>query len=413
MATGDVTWRVGTITTPASGNVAVTGLGGTPKAVFFFGTNWTTEDSAITTNGSGMFRGMAAPEYDSPGTILQNAATICMTPAGNAHYEFDAAIWQLGTSGAAADIVYSAAFTSFDADGFTVAFDAGGSGYKIVYVAMMEAEECGAFIGTYNNTITLGWKAGASLLHGAWSGPTVSGDDRTQEFYGGGAYPTTTNTNWFGAGLTAMTFPLSGSAQYVNEIPNDPPHIRVATGGHFTGPFLVTSNIIAYPDYAGSINDFVIGGDSQDGGMVVIWDDEDSQTGNNTPATSQGNTTTVTGLPFEPGLLITYTISDEPSGQGTGGRGAAGMSVVTPKFQWCATIDGHSSQGAFQSFQRGFADVVNGSSVHAGTVELTDDGFIMTTEEDDVSPVPIVWHAFGHPLSGVWIPQIYRRVVPG
>jgi hypothetical protein len=88
------------------------------------------------------------------------------------------------------------------------------------------------------------------------------------------------------------------------------------------------------------------------------------------------------------------------------------MSVVTPDFQWCATVDGKSSQGAFQSFQRGFADRVSGASVHAGTIELTDDGFVMTTEEDDLTPVSTVWHAFGHPQRVLkWIPQIYRRIL--
>jgi hypothetical protein len=117
-------------------------------------------------------------------------------------------------------------------------------------------------------------------------------------------------------------------------------------------------------------------------------------------------------LPFAPGLVIGYSISDEPGGQSSGSaRGAVGFSVVTRSFQWTALSDGASSRGAFQSFQRGFADVVNGTNVHAGTIDLTSDGFVMTTEEDDVSPASWVWHAFGHPspTTSGWIPQSYRR----
>ena len=153
---------------------------------------------------------------------------------------------------------------------------------------------------------------------------------------------------------------------------------------------------------------------SAQGGMIVAWDDEDSETGRvSTPAQDQDDTVTVTGLPFAPGLVIGYSISDEPHGQGSGSvRGAVGFSVATPDFQWCALVDGASSQGAFQSFQRGFVDTVNGTDVHAGTVELTDDGFVLTTEEDTATANDWVWHAFGHPLRRlVWLPQIYRLLL--
>ena len=52
-------WKVGVITVPSSpGTVTVTGLGGRPDAVIFFGTNWTTEDAAVTDTGTALFRGM-------------------------------------------------------------------------------------------------------------------------------------------------------------------------------------------------------------------------------------------------------------------------------------------------------------------------------------------------------------------
>lgn len=118
-------------------------------------------------------------------------------------------------------------------------------------------------------------------------------------------------------------------------------------------------------------------------------------------------------MPFNPGLVTGYSISDEPQGQSTGGRGAVGFSVVAPGFQWCATVDGMSSRGAFQSFQRGVADVVNGSSVHAAEIDIVPQGFTVTTQEDDVSPASWVWHAFGSPprSEAMWVPQFYRRLV--
>jgi hypothetical protein len=407
------TWKVGTITVPGStGSQSITGLGGTPAAVFFLGTNWLTEDSSVTSTGTGVFRGMAAPKYDAPSTTLENAASI--TIAGDAHYEENIAILMLKTSvSGLGDVLYSAAFSSFDGDGFTVNFNnVTAGGYKVVYVALMDVASVGAFRGVTNQSgLSFGFKAGASLLHGAWQGPQVFGNDRTQEFFGGAAYPGTSSLGWMSAGMAAGCFPTSASQQYVNDLTLDAPSTRVATGMHFTGPFLITSNITAVPT-GGGLTNLTFQGDSDDAGMIVAWDDEDSATGSVSIPANTGNTTTVSGLSFAPGLVMFYSVSDEPQGQGTGGRGAAGFGIATKNFQWCSLVDGVSSRGAFQSFQRGFVDCVNGSNVHAGTVELTADGFILTTEEDDASGGSLIWHAFGHPSPTVsqWIPHIYRRV---
>jgi hypothetical protein len=403
-------WKTGVLTVPGStGTVAVTGLGATPAAVFFYGTNWLTEDSAVTSSGTGLFRGMAAPDYSNPSSILQSAAAVI--PAGDAHVtDTGLAIRMMDTSGTFSNYLYYASVTSFDADGFTLNWGlvtAGGN--KVVYVALMDVDNVGSFIGTTSQSgLAFGFKAGASLLHGAWGGPGVGGSDRTQEFYAGGAYPGASSVGWFSAGMTVFTFPTSASAQYMLELTLDSPSIRIASGGHFTGPFLIPSDIVAAPTGGGQ-TDLSFNGDSADGGMIVAWDDEDSETGAATPPANTGNTTTVSGLPFPPGLVIGYSISDEPDGQGTGGRGAAGFSVATADFQWSAVVDG-VDRGAFQSFQRGFTDCVHNTDVHAGTIELTTDGFIMTTEEDSASAGSWIWHAFGHPAPFLWIPHIYRRV---
>lgn len=416
---GTATWDVGTITVPAStGTQAVTGLRGQPLAVFFYGTNWLTEDAAVTTTGVGMFRGMACPQWDSPSTIIQNAAFVI--PPGDAYTALPKAITALDTSGGLTDL-YTAELLSFDSNGFTLDWGPVASGgYKVVYVALMDTANVGAYEGL-STTLSLGWKAGASMLHGTWNGPVNFSAIQTQQFYGSAAYPGTgAGSSWFSAGLTNYVFPTSTSAQNLLTLSNDAPSTSIANDGNFTGPFLAPQNVLAYPS-GGSFTDFVLNtnlGDTP--ATVVIWDDEDNKTGRvATPAASQGGTVTVSGLPFSPGLVIGYCISDEPPGlHNTGNdalspRGAIGFSVATPDFQWSALVDGVSSRGAFQSFQRGFTDHVSGTSVHAGTVELTPDGFVLTTEEDDVTAQNWLWHAFGHPFVNRWIPQIFRSQITG
>lgn len=413
----DARWKVTTITVPSgSGSVAYTPAGWagkTPKALIFYGTNWLLEDAADTANGRGVFRGMCAPQWDSPGTLNQQAACAISTPSGNAHSTQNNAIRMLNTAGAAV-VLYNANVTSLDSGGFTLNWLTGAAGgYKVIVVALFEVDNVAARLGAYSGvTINLGFKAEASLLHGAWAGP-IDGTDRTQEFYGGAAYPGGNDANWDGVGGTVFCFPTSNSGQYVNELEGGmSPAIHVVTGGHFTGPFLITSNILAYPTGSPAAgNNFFIGGDSADGGMVAIWDDCPSAGFFQSPAQAAAATSTRSGLPFAPGLILGYTISNEPDGQGTGSRGAIGFGVATPDFQWCATVDGQG-QGAFQSFQRAIADVVSGVNVHAASVDLTDDGFVLTTEEAAVTADSVVWHAFGHPTPEVvWVPEFNRRKV--
>jgi hypothetical protein len=255
-------------------------------------------------------------------------------------------------------------------------------------------------------------------MHGVWgTGDTdgnVANSALTENWYGGAAYPGPSASGWMSAGMAV--FCTQGSGSTILEMTLDLPNIRVASGGHGgIGGTFVTSDILAAP----SGTDLSFTGDSADSGMIVAWDDEDSATGFISPIpASTGNTATVSGLPFQPGLVMFYSISDEPPGffnYGAGnGRGAVGFGVATSDYQWCALVDGVSSRGAFQSFQRGFADAVSGSNVHAGTVDMTSDGFTLTIAEDDVSGGSLIWHAFGHPKVLGWIPQIYRRLLlPG
>lgn len=401
------TWKVGTITVPAAaGSVAVTGLGGTPKAMFFLGANFTTEETVISAStGHALFRGMAAPDYASPGTLRQNAAASGVT--GDQHMIDNYAILNLTTAGSAT-VLYRAT-VSLDADGFTASFDVAASGgYKVIYVALFDVDNSGAYVGLTNQAaIALGFVAGASVLHGAWAGPVASGSDRTQEWYGGVSYP-----NNEAIGLNVFCFPTSFQGQYMGGIQQAAGTTSVVTGGRFGGPFLQTSNILS--GRSGTNISFT--GEDQNGGMIVAWDDEDTDADNLTPGASVGNQVTVT-LPFAPGLVLGYSASNEPQGQGTGANGAIGLSVITPEFQWSALVEENhpgyttfgTGRGAIQSFTRGAIDAIDNASIHAASVELTDTGFTLTTTDAAISPADWGWQAFGHPQrSPVWLPQSYR-----
>jgi len=413
MATGDAHWRTGVITVPGStGTQAITGLGGKPKAVFFYGTNWNTEDTAVTTTGTGVSRGMAAPLYSSPSTILAHANFV--SPAGDQSRMTGGVINSLTTAGTGSVVDVAATLTSFDSDGFTLSYSVVASGRKVIYVALMDVTDCGGYFGAASTTISPGWKAGASLLHGSWSpggGADYTSGNEAGQYYGGAAYPGAVGgSTWFGAGLAATAYPTHLN-QRITGLYTQAPATVVTQGGHFIGPFVTVDNVVAYPS-GGSLHDFTIQFGTDNGGMVTFWSDESSQTGNVTPAQSTGGTATVSGLPFRPGLVLFYSISNEAAGTDAISPipGAVGMSVATRDFQWCAIVDAHS-QGSFQSLQRGFADTCDATSVHAGTVDLTSDGFVLHTEEDDVTASSIVWHAFGHPQPVViWMPSIYRRI---
>ncbi len=402
------TWKAGVLTAPGSpGSVAVTGLGGTPCAVFFLGVNFSTQDSPVSTTGTGIGRGMAAPQYNSPGTILNHSAFV--SPAGDqSRLTGGWAFSSLTTAGNATAVDLDAAVTSFDSDGFTVAYTNVTSGRILVWVALLDVRNCGGYVGT-STTLSLGWKAGASLLHGSWLGPTYTSPDEAGEYWGGGAYPGTNPPDWYGAGLSAVGHPAHAN-QWAIGIYNNVPSTAIAQGATFIGPSLTTGNVVAYPTGTGLAN-FNMDFTSANGGMVVAWDDEDSQTGRLTPAQNTGDTATVSGLPFAPGLVIGYSISDEPPGQSSGSpvRGAVQLSVQTADFQWAGIVD-DNTQSAYQSLNRGFVDTISGSNLHAGTIELTADGFVLTTEEDTATAHEWVWHAFGHPDQfPIWIPQEYRR----
>lgn len=412
-------WKVGVLTVPAGGGTqVVSGVGANPgdraKGVVFFGANWTAEDTVDTGSGTAVFRGMACERWDSPGTIVQDAAAV---GPGDQHREDAAAILNLTRAGTAT-VLYQATVTSLDVDGFTLSWSVGaGGGYKVVYAVLFDVDHCAGYRGSVDATLSgVGWKAGAALVHGAWAGPTISGNDRSQEWFGGGAYPTGASGNWRGAGLSVQCFPTSQSQQNQVYLDSMDPTILTVSAQHFTGPFLTGSNIKAHPSGVDGV-DFRFYGDNTNGGMAMFWDDPDAAAGYATPDAAAAGVVSVP-LPFDPGLVLGYSVSDEPRAQGTGGRGAVGFAVVGfdvdgNPWQWGALVD-RINPGAIQSFAK-VPNVVHDSAVESFAVDLVTRGFDMTTVDVGASPVSWLYQAFGHPQppppEGAWLPQIYRRVL--
>jgi hypothetical protein len=209
----------------STGSQAVTGLGGTPKAMFFYGANWLTEDTAVTGAASAVFRGMSA-EFVGSSSLARHASSVA--PPGDAHSATNLACIHCLDSSGGTGLRYAADITSFDADGFTINWGTVSSGgYKVVYIALMDVTNADLVGGAGNNTFTMGYKAGASLLQGTLDGWVTAEADRSKEFYGGAAYPGTSSPAWMGAGLTAFTFPTAaGGGQYNINIVNNAPTTR-------------------------------------------------------------------------------------------------------------------------------------------------------------------------------------------
>ena len=396
-------WQTGIINVPAGAGSVHVDTDDVPAVVVLMGANWLIEDAPLVAAGPTWFRGIAARKWDDPGTILQNASAVKIL--GDAHWTDNHAVIQLDDGGSIG-LRYRADISAMDATGFTLSFDTGASGYKIVYAVLTDVEHAGAFVGAAATTLALGWRAEACLLQGAWAGPSISGTDRTQEFFGGGAFPLDEGAT--GAGTAIMCFPTApGGGQYVEDLDNLDPASVIATGGHFTGPFLITSNIHATPTGTGELS-FTFSGDSEDGGIVAMWSNNQSRTGRTQPGTVAGDQAVVSGLPFAPALILGYAIGHTARGQGSAAplHGHGGISLVSEETQWSCLVD----VNPVQSFQRGFIDNADSpTSWHAGTVELTGDGFIMTTVEDSATPQNWVWHAFGEEIEAPGFFRVIKR----
>ncbi len=131
MAAGG-TWKVGSINVPSGASSVNIPTGGSPQVAVFFGSNFTAEDSIVTTGWRGVFRGMAARKWNDAGTLVQHAS--CAIQPGQAHYSDDYAVLQLDNAGSTG-ILYRAT-ASFGATSVTLNFTHGASGYKVVYMIL-------------------------------------------------------------------------------------------------------------------------------------------------------------------------------------------------------------------------------------------------------------------------------------
>ena len=417
---GRARWKVGVIDVPAGAGSVSVNLGKRPNAVFFYGANWTAEDTIVTTDHTALFRGMVAPNYDFPSTLVQ-----CAVAHGPNHTSNQDLYAILNIKlDATADVLYRAT-VSFSDTGFTANFDTGAAGgYKVIYVALTDVRHCLGRVGDYASVVEFGFKPEASLIHGSWN--PFNDDVQTDwhassmAFYGGGGYPGTNDLTWegHGAGMTNYYF-QAGVSQHMTEMYNSNPRTIITSAAHHLVG-MVPENAHVEPTGDGFL-EWQMSSFHETKGMSIGWDDDKTDAGFGAiPAAvddeSFHNTdgTRFNADLFDPGLVLFYSISNEPDELGLPDRGAIGFGVATPDFQWCALVDHtwtmatHPETSAYQSFSKGFIDCVTPAGVHAGEVTLEDEGFTLKTTIASTTPGSLLWHAFGYPVSAVWIPHMSR-----
>lgn len=383
----------GTITVPSSpGDVDVL-LDGRPQLVIFFGTNFTTEDTLITASGQALFRGYAAPMWDDPSTIFQVGQ--CVAPAGVAYRHALSAVTALDPTTAAA--IFEAD-CSFLTSGFRLSFTtAAAGGYLVSYVAVWGMDNCAA-IGQGPQTVPLGWVANAAIVQGANVDIPFSNPGRSFGSFG------SMRTD-HGAFAAFACYPGSASAQYFMDL-----DVTVAFGGPlicgecngFLGPFMIADWLYAYA----SGTDFIT---ANAAGVVnaVAFQCDASNNAFSAPGLNVGDIVTI-NPGFTPNLVLFYTISNEPTGLGIGGRGAMGLGMLTDSDQWACTING-TTYGAWLSRDACVVDQVNTGGAHVARGDIIPNGFTLETTEAGLGNASIIWHAFGFPEGASWMPHIYRR----
>lgn len=134
LAIGGVTAKVGTASArTTTGNQSVTGLGFEPDIVFFQVSNLSA-NSTINNSGANSIGVMTPAGQWAVGVKAVNAQATSDTARGfsNAH-----CMYRLSSSAATDTVVFSAAYVSMDADGFTFNVDAtAGSSYLINYLVI-------------------------------------------------------------------------------------------------------------------------------------------------------------------------------------------------------------------------------------------------------------------------------------
>jgi hypothetical protein len=379
---------------------------GMPLAVIFFGTNWSELDTIVTTAGRGIFRGSIGRDPDTNAIIQSSTSPVF--PGDGQRVSATQAICMGNDAGG---VHYSATVTLTET-GFECDFDTVGAG-TVIALVLKEANHCCMIHGN-SGEYEIGFRGMSHVSHGWW---TAVGNRSNMHgcWFGGGQWISENGLNFEGCGMTTHCYPTSNSQQYLNELR----HISLSNGmfgstAHFLGPFMISANIHALvPESYGGRTistsvDFGVG-------AFVIWDGYSNCGYLSKPATAAAAPieTVLSAPDFAPAAVITYSISNSPSGQGTGGHGSGGFGIaLADGFQWSCLVDGGTSgnaeRAAWQSFDHGWVSAVDASGVHAGTLEFTNEGFIADTDLDSFAANSILFHAMGFPVVLGWLPQQYR-----
>lgn len=363
---------------PSGGGTVV--IDAPAQAIIFFGTNFTAVDTIVTSTGTGIFFGMAAPNADNPGIIDQHG--IGIVPDGDAWCADNLAIIAPHPDGSGATL-FKAEVTSLG-DTVTLNFTQGASGgYRVYYLAIDEFDHAVAFgAGTSGLTKSLGWKA-YTAVQGSVIGSSLGvGSDNNYHgaTWGGGSYFPDNDLSWTWGWLSAYSFPTSISGQGLSDIgAGSGSDGRIGLGTHFTGPFLTPGAVTGKP-VGVDRHDFFYSPDVANYGHVLVWDGVSQFKIFSIPGSTPGDQAITTFTQLEAvEAILTFTLSNAPQGLNNNAGGAAGFCVATEDFQACALVDAMDSRGAYQSNTKGWISFVDASSVRAGTVTFDSNDVILET----------------------------------
>lgn len=388
----------------------MTGLGfAQTQGVIFFGGNRSEEDTLVTDSNAGLFMGMMA---DSPGGILAQCNSV-IPRQGQRSSGTQPILMQSSFN----TVEYAASPTSLDPDGFTVTFTSvplSGSRW-IHYLAWgdFEASACSR-VTQSAATVTVGFAAQcafcvSTVSYGGGPGDWIRPDlpEYTFATWGGGKADTGAFTGYAFL-ATARTAGLYGQGwQVLQEGTN-----WTGMGAFFIGPFLGQVPLYAYhvpPDQMYLDNAANIVNSS----LFAYWTGP-ATSGVFSPSASAGGTVVeplTYGIELPEAMIVLGCMGREDFGDFLNPDNGMSFGVVTDDYQGCVAAN-MGGNYFFQSRTTGFVSQATAAGVNAGTIVLNDDyTFTATTTQDDVSPAPLDYVAFG-PGEGEEPsrPQIYRWV---
>lgn len=129
-----------------SGTVTITGMSSQPQMVLFTGTNQTAFETIINSGNRGGFLGFASHDEFESDTIVNYCVNALMAGSnGASSMSEDACYTQTAQGSYGTNILYRGSVTSFQDDGFTIAFDVGSGSHKVFYMALCGMEGSAAW----------------------------------------------------------------------------------------------------------------------------------------------------------------------------------------------------------------------------------------------------------------------------